>query len=506
VSKAADRDAGNARNGRARWSTTLWLAATGGRADRARIALTAAGAAIGTVALTSAATVAAIGPHDGPYTSDLLNQSGLRPGVATALILLCVPILAFVGQCARIGAPARDRRLASLRLQGATPGDVVRVAACETGLSAMLGTAIGLALFFVLRILLNHPVKTHYTLQHRITMTDGGIGEVIEKINGPALRLPTDALPSWPALLIIAVLLPLTSALFTALALRRVAITPFGVVRQEQHRPAQVVPAMLFLGGTAGMACFATVQRLLHQDNSAPTVTALTFFVLFLVTAVGLLTSTSALSAGIGRLLAGRTRSPALLLAGRRLTAAPYQASRVNAALLFVVLLWAFTQGFRVQTLATTSSDDDFYARTLNLINVGFAAGALIVAAGLLIGTIEGVISRRRTLAAMSAVGIPRRVLQRAVLAEAMMPLVPTVILAATAGILGARGMFGSSVRRESVADDGTAIAAHVTALPIPWLALSLLVVGTLTAILLASVAALPLLSRSIDPGELRAS
>ncbi len=490
---------------RMRLSTLLWLAASGGRADRTRIALTAGGAAIGTLALAGAATVIATGAHDGPYTSDLLNQPGLHPGVAAALVLLCVPVLAFVGQCARIGAPARDRRLASLRLQGATPADVVRVAAGETGVSATLGTAVGLGLFFVLRAVLNHPVLATYSVDRDVTYDNGSIGIETVKVTGPALRLPTDVLPSWPALLVIALLLPLASAFFTTWALRRVAITPFGVVRAEQHRPARVVPGVMFVAGTAAMATFATGQRLLHQENNSPTVTGLTFFGLFLITGLGLLMSTSALSNAIGTLLARGTRRPALLLAGRRLIAAPYQAGRANAALLFIVLLWAFTQGYRLQLLATVDSENDFYERTLALVNVGFAAGALIAAAGLLIGTVEGVISRRRTLAAMSAVGIPRAVLHRAVLAEAILPLVPAVLLAAGAGILGARGMLGTSVHQQDLLADGS-VTFHVVQLPIPWTSLGLLVAGTLLAILLASLTALPLLARSIDPAELRAS
>ena len=39
------------------------------------------------------------------------------------VVLLCLPVLGFVGQCSRIGAPGRDRRLAALRLQGFGVGD-----------------------------------------------------------------------------------------------------------------------------------------------------------------------------------------------------------------------------------------------------------------------------------------------------------------------------------------------------------------------------------------------
>lgn len=107
-----------------RVTTLLRLAVTGGRADLMRIVLTVVGSAAATVVLLTAATVASVGPSDGPYGLEVLNEPGLRPGVMVVLLLLCVPILSFVGQCVRVGAPARDRRLAAFRMAGerrATP-------------------------------------------------------------------------------------------------------------------------------------------------------------------------------------------------------------------------------------------------------------------------------------------------------------------------------------------------------------------------------------------------
>src|SRR5690606_34331846 len=75
------------------------------------------------------------------YTHDLLVEPGLRPGVAFGLLLLCIPVLALAGQSARLGAPGRDRRLAQIRLAGATPRQAVAVAVAETGLAALAGTA-----------------------------------------------------------------------------------------------------------------------------------------------------------------------------------------------------------------------------------------------------------------------------------------------------------------------------------------------------------------------------
>ncbi len=487
---------GRPRGGEMSWRTALWLAATGGSADGTRIALTTLSAVVGTVALDAAATIAVTGAGDGPYTSELLNQTGLHPGLVAALVLLCLPVLAFVGQCARIGAPARDRRLAALRLQGATPADVVRVAAGETALSAGVGAAAGTGLFHVLRALLGEPVVATYTLQREVTFDNGSIGRIVDTVTGPALRLPTDVAPPWALLALIAVALPVAAALFTLLALRKVTLSPFGVVRREQSRPARVLPALLFLVGVGGLATFAALRRLLHVGDNSFGVLGTGFLVLFLLTGGGLLLGTSALSAGIGAVLATRTRRPSLLLAGRRLLAAPGHSARAHAAVLLVVLLWAFAQGVRVWLLAGVDQDVAFYTGALDLVDLAFGIGAVLTAAGLLVGTVESILTRRRVLASLTAVGTPHAVLYRAVLVETLAPLLPTVVLAAAAGILGARGVLGTTTDLGGTAATGR--------LPVPWAALGSLTAGTLLAVLVLTAVTLPLLHRSTSPAELR--
>lgn len=78
-----------------------------------------------------------------------INQGGLHPGVVIALWALAIPLLVFLGQCSRVGAPARDRRLAAMRMAGASPRQAVRVAATESGVAAALGAVVGLAIYFV---------------------------------------------------------------------------------------------------------------------------------------------------------------------------------------------------------------------------------------------------------------------------------------------------------------------------------------------------------------------
>lgn len=67
------------------------------------------------------------------------------------IIVLLVPSLVLVASSARLTAARRERRLAALRLAGATPGQVTNMVAAETTLSAGIGALLGLLLSPALR-------------------------------------------------------------------------------------------------------------------------------------------------------------------------------------------------------------------------------------------------------------------------------------------------------------------------------------------------------------------
>lgn len=104
--------------------TLVRLALAGTRVDTVRVVLTAFSAALAALSILAALNVLAIGPliqgHVNSdewaqqYSSPLLREPGLRPGVILTFVLLTVPVFALAGQCVRLGAPARDRRLAAI--------------------------------------------------------------------------------------------------------------------------------------------------------------------------------------------------------------------------------------------------------------------------------------------------------------------------------------------------------------------------------------------------------
>lgn len=489
------------------WPSALWVAVKGGRSDAVRIVLTAGGSALGTLALLAAATVISIVPDDGPYSARVLEESGLHQGVVAALVLLCIPVLTFVGQCSRIGAPARDRRLAAIRLAGGTPRDVTRVACGEAGIAAGIGAVTGLLLYLLGRLALGSTTIETYTMITELPPGElGAFGGVdYQLVTGPVLAFPTDVLPSPWTIAALVLMIPFGAAGFTRLALRRVTISPFGVTRHRSSRPPRLLPAVLFAFGVLVLALVTTVVRALDFDplNSGPRLVALA---LLLITSAGLVLGNAALAATIGGFVAPRARGAAVLIAARRLSADPYAASRAFAALLLTVLVGAGAQGLRANILVSTDPNDPFYAGTLDLVDLVIVVALVVASLGFLVVAAEGIVARRRSLAALTAAGTPVGVLRRAVLAEVLLPLLPSAVLAAAAGLFAARGLFGTTFVEYDYSATGRILGERIMAIPIPWAQLGVLVGGTVAVTLLVTAVSLLWLRPSIDPAELRAA
>jgi hypothetical protein len=272
----------------------LRLALAGTRADTARVLLTAVSALLATLAVLSALTVLAVptpqqSGNSEQYVNALLREPGLRPGLAFALMLLTIPVLALAGQCARLGAPARDRRLAAIRLAGASPGQTVLIAVAETGLAALLGTVLGFGAYFAGREVLHRP------------RGDG------------RLPLPTDVLPE-PGVLAAAFLgLPLLAALVTGFVLRRVTVSPFGVVKGVRRKRAPWPwPGILIAVGVGSFTA-----RSAYTGESAPSwLFALVLFGGSFLAALGVVLGAGWITYTTGRLLRRYARPPCWPVAG----------------------------------------------------------------------------------------------------------------------------------------------------------------------------------------------
>lgn len=425
-----------------------------------RVALTAAGAALATgFALAAVALASLRGWYHVPVASGLLDEPGTRSGVIAGLLLLLVPMLGFLGQCARIGAVHRDRRLAGLRLAGATPWQVRRIAALETGLACLLGSA----------------VATVFTVLLLLRLWDR----------------PTA--PAWAGIALVAVAVPLLGAAAGALALRRVVASPLGRVRRIAPPRTGRGPGLLFLAGllVVGVATLFAVLSTSSAASNRPSIgLPLTMVGAVLAVGAGSVWLSGAMAKVTGRILAARARSAATLIAAERLRDDPWAAARTHAAVLLVTVVGTGFMGVRevmgdVVRTQRFSERADYYLTGLDLTGTAIAIAFAITLSGLAVGTAESLATRRRGLAAQAAAGVPRAVLGRSLLLETALPLAPAVLLAG----LG-----------------GTAIGTWYARLghhPVPW-ATALVPPAVYAACLLAAATSLPLLGRSVRPGELR--
>ena len=130
--------------------------------------------------------------------------------IMVGVVALLFPVLVFVGITTRLAGAERDRRLAALRLVGAGARRVRRIAAGEALLGAVVGLAVGAALFFGARL---------FVEDLRLL----GISVFV-----------SDLTPSLPLTALIAVLVPSLAVVTSVVAMRRTVVEPLGVVRRTK--------------------------------------------------------------------------------------------------------------------------------------------------------------------------------------------------------------------------------------------------------------------------------
>lgn len=141
-----------------------------------------------------------------PVTSGALNPILLMLVVIGGVALL-VPIFIMVAVSSRIAGAQRDRRLAALRLVGAGPRQVRRIAAGESLVSAATGLLLGVGLFFLVRLAVPGMSLFGYS------------------------AFTSDVAPAVGSVVLIVLAVPVLAVGGGMVALRRTVIEPLGVLR-----------------------------------------------------------------------------------------------------------------------------------------------------------------------------------------------------------------------------------------------------------------------------------
>lgn len=355
-------------------------------------------------------TFARLPHHPDEMLFDLVSNPGTRVGAAFATVLLTLPPLLLLYQAVRLGTAARDRRLAALRLAGATPAEVRRLGALEVGIPALAGSLAGIGLFWLLRL-----------VQGDGATVDASVLQDSRMYTSDLRLLPTSVAPQWWDASLVVIATTLAGVFVGARASRGVIVTPLGVSRRQASAPPR--PWGLLL-----LAAAVLIVPLALTVDSSSTAAALTIVGLAVLGVVSL-APWAAYRAG--RFVEFRTASPAVLLAARRLVADPRPAGRAAAAVGAIALVSGGGAAIAADLVAA-DNDDSFYYISLALV-----AGALLVALLVAIGTlavhsVESLLDRKRSVASLVALGMPLDQLESAQRWEARLVAMPM----ATAGVL----------------------------------------------------------------------
>ncbi|TKG72728.1 FtsX-like permease family protein [Prauserella endophytica] len=289
--------------------------------------------------------------------------------VAPVAVVLLLPLLIFVTTASRMGAAQRERRLAALRLLGVSGRQVRRIAAAESLVGAVAGLVLGGALFLALRPLIGH-------------------------LDLFGMRFfPEDFVPSWPLVVVIALLVPGLAVGAAIFGLRRTIVEPLGVVRQG--KPAR--RRMWWRWSVAALGGLLMAGTLLadERSNATPVGLALAAGSSLLLIGVAAL-----LPWAVEKLVAGlRGGTPAWQLAVRRLQLESGTASRVVSGLVIVLAGAILIQTLVGAVSATESEGSRWQAATPVAAQVVGDDEQVDEAASLLAGT-DGITAVHEVVAA----------------------------------------------------------------------------------------------------------
>lgn len=235
-----------------------------------------------------------------------------RVVAAIGALAILAPVLLLIAIVTDLGAAQRAERFATLRLIGATPGRVARLAAAETAATSALGAVAGIVLYLALI-----PAAARLTI-------------------GSSRFFARDLLTSPPVMILTAVGVVGGATAVSWWRTRRADVGPLGASRERRERAPRPVRLLPLLLGLAGL----TAVRLAGGRLST---TALVTLLIgsFLSTMLGLLWAGPLLTCWAARAARRRARTAAQVMGLGRLVQHPRAAFRAVGGM--VVALYAVT-------------------------------------------------------------------------------------------------------------------------------------------------------------------
>jgi hypothetical protein len=249
----------------------------------------------------------------GSLPSGYAFYQGIRVLLVLGAVLLLVPVTIFIIMATRVAAAHRSQRLAAIRLVGATRLQTAAVAAVETGLGAVAGTALGWAGYEAGRRIL------------AATLTFQGARFFVDDV----------VVAPWLLALVLAGV-PLLATLTTIVALSRVQAGPLATGRHGRRPPPTARRALPLAAGLGGLLATAPLRRAVDGETGQTLDNLAPLFVI--LTIVGFVVIGPWLCLLAGRGIAHVSRRVPGLIAARRIASDPSATFRTVS----VVVLAAF--------------------------------------------------------------------------------------------------------------------------------------------------------------------
>jgi len=377
-----------------------------------RAALLAGTTAVATALMLVALTMLLLPSEPAEDLFSLVAQPGLRWGTAFATAMLVLPLLLMLNQVVRLGTATRERRLAALRLAGATPAEVRRLGALEVGFPVTVGAMTGPLVFVLLREVF------------------GGTG-IHPGYGGAALTqtlalIPRSVTPAWWQIAVVVALVAVAGVAVGTLASRHLIASPLGVSRRVR-RPAPRPWGLLLVA--AGLGAMAVAASGAFGRGQAVMMAGILLVVLGVV-ALGPWVAFRS-----GQRAARRTSDPATLIAAGHLASDPRPAGRAAAAVGAIGIVSGVAAVMEVGVFFYSHLIDPFFVISFALVGGALILVLLVTSSTLAVRAAESLVDRRRVLAALVAAGTPVSVLRDALRREAMLTAMPLSVGGVLTGV-----------------------------------------------------------------------
>lgn len=396
-------------------------------------------------------------PDEALYS--VVADAGTRSGFIFAVIMLALPVLLLLFQTVRLGTSSRERRLAALRLAGATPSDIRRLGAIEVGLPTFLGAVAGYGVYWLMRGAFGgRPVGAG--------CCDPGV-MVYGELSG---FVPTSVTPAWWQVALTVLTVTIVGVLVGSAANRGVVVSPLGITRRTNSNPPRPWAVLVIAAGVAlGVVTISLYGRSVFLDVVAP-------LVAIVLLVVGLIALAPWAAYVVGRRVALRATSGPVLLAAQRLVSDPRPAGRAAAAVGAIGLV---AGGAAVMTgdvlVVQAPGNRSYYLIAIGLVGIALLLALLAVIGSLAIHSVESLLDRKRSAASLVALGGSTDLLARTQRSEVGLVAMPMAI----GGTILGSVLIGPPLAGVGLAWVVTAVLALGVVTFLVWLAIRLAVLMT---------------------------